>query len=68
MGLTLEDFFFDGAGCDEPVDEAVFLLAVTPDTREGLLICGWVPIYESCVSMFNFFLSSRKDLKKEGNK
>lgn len=44
VGLALEDLFFDGSRCDEAVNETVFLLPVTPDTREGLLICSRVPV------------------------
>lgn len=42
--LPLEDFLLDGAGAHEPVDEAIFLLAVTPHTRQSLLVCSWVPV------------------------
>ena len=44
VGLALEDFLLDRAGCDEAVDETVFLLAVSPDSGEGLLISGGVPV------------------------
>jgi len=47
MGLTLEDLFFDGAGRDEAVDKAVFFLAITPDSGEGLLVSGGVPVYSA---------------------
>lgn len=47
MRLTLEDLFFDGAGRDEAVDKAVFSLAITPDSGEGLLVSGGVLVYSA---------------------
>ena len=45
MGLALEDLFFNGACGDEAVYETILLLAVTPYTRECLLISSWIPIW-----------------------
>ena len=44
VGLALEDLLLDRAGRDEAVHEAVFLLAVAPDARQGLLVGGRVPV------------------------
>ena len=44
VGLALEDLLFNGAGRDEAVHEAVFLLAVAPYTGQGLLVGGGVPV------------------------
>ena len=44
MGLPLEDFLLDGAGGDEAVDETILLLAVSPDSSQGLLVGGRGPI------------------------
>ena len=53
MRLSLKDFFFDCACCDEAVDETIFLLTVSPDSCECLLICGGIPVYNQSVSAFS---------------
>lgn len=50
--LSLKDFFFDCACCDEAVDETIFLLTVSPDSCKCLLICGGIPVYNQSVSAF----------------
>ena len=42
--LALEDFFFNGARGDEPVDKTVLFLTVSPHTSEGLLVSRRVPV------------------------
>jgi len=51
MRLALKDFFFDCACCDETVDKTVFLLTVSPDSCECLLICSRIPVYQN-ISVF----------------
>lgn len=45
MRLALENLLFDRSRGNESVDKAVFLLPVTPDTGQRLLISGWVPVW-----------------------
>ena len=45
MRLPLEDFFLDRACRDEAVDEAVFLLTIAPDARQGLLVGCGIPVW-----------------------
>jgi len=42
--LSLENLLLDGARSNEAIHEAVFLLTVTPDSSERLLVCRWIPI------------------------
>lgn len=46
VGLALEDLLFDRPGRDESIDEALFLLTITPYTSQGLLVGGRVPVCE----------------------
>jgi len=65
VGLTLEDLFFDGTGRDEAVDEAVFFLAVAPDSRKGLLVSGRVPVYPAIGSQY--LLGDMNNMENWGN-
>jgi len=40
----LEDFLFNGARRNEAVNKAFFLLTVTPNTGESLLVRGRIPV------------------------
>ncbi|KAI6748453.1 hypothetical protein HG530_015489 [Fusarium avenaceum] len=42
--LSLKDLLFDGTGCNEAVDETIFLLSITPHSSQCLLIGCGVPI------------------------
>lgn len=44
MRLSLKDLLLDGARRDEAVHETILLLAVAPDSRQGLLVGGRVPV------------------------
>ena len=44
MRLALEDLLLDRPRRDEPIHEAVLLLAVTPHSRQGLLVRRRVPV------------------------
>ena len=67
VGLALEDLLFDRAGGDEPVDEAFFLLPVTPDASEGLLVGGWVPICRMWLSTSDFVITGGPYLGRRGS-
>ena len=43
--MTLEDLLFDSSCSNEPIHETIFLLAVSPDSCEGLLISGRIPVW-----------------------
>jgi len=49
--LTLKDLFFDGASGNEPINETILLLTVSPDSRQSLLICRGIPVYHQILSM-----------------
>jgi hypothetical protein len=44
MRLPLKNLLLDRSRGDKSVDKTIFLLAVSPYSCEGLLICRWIPV------------------------